>query len=80
MKKSTVIAGPWRRALLFAHRRHQADMDAAKALIEKHSKLPTFEAPGKPAFDAKACMADKKDVRHSADQRQPIQCRDQPGL
>lgn len=31
----------------------------AKALIEKHSKLPTFEAPG-PAFDAKACMAGKK--------------------
>lgn len=31
----------------------------AKALIEKHSKLPTFVAPG-PAFDAKACMAGKK--------------------
>ena len=31
----------------------------AKALIEKYSKLPTFEAPG-PAFDAKACMAGKK--------------------
>ena len=31
----------------------------AKALIEKYSKLPTFEPPG-PAFDAKACMADKK--------------------
>lgn len=30
-----------------------------KALIEKYSKLPTFEAPG-PAFDAKACMKDKK--------------------
>ncbi len=36
-----------------------ADMDAAKALIEKYSKLPEFTAPG-PAFDAKACMADKK--------------------
>ena len=36
-----------------------AGMEEAKALIEKHSKLPTFEAPG-PAFDAKACMADKK--------------------
>ena len=36
-----------------------ADMDAAKALIAKHSQLPTFEAPG-PAFDAKSCMADKK--------------------
>ncbi|WP_419906409.1 sugar ABC transporter substrate-binding protein [Hoeflea sp.] len=45
-------------ALLFAPAAY-ADMDAAKALIEKHSKLPTFEAPG-PAFDAKACMADKK--------------------
>ncbi len=31
----------------------------SKALIEKYSKLPTFEAPG-PAFDAKACMKDKK--------------------
>ena len=30
-----------------------------KALIEKYSKLPSFEAPG-PAFDAKACMKDKK--------------------
>lgn len=37
----------------------QADMEAAKALIGKHSQLPTFEAPGD-AFDAKACMADKK--------------------
>ncbi|MEM7524240.1 MAG: sugar ABC transporter substrate-binding protein [Pseudomonadota bacterium] len=36
-----------------------ADMDAAKALIAKYSELPTFEAPG-PAFDARACMADKK--------------------
>ncbi len=31
----------------------------AKALIEKYSKLPTFEPPG-PAFDAKACMKGKK--------------------
>ena len=31
----------------------------SKALIAKYSKLPTFEAPG-PAFDAKACMKDKK--------------------
>ncbi|MGI9486146.1 MAG: hypothetical protein ACR2RF_09780, partial [Geminicoccaceae bacterium] len=36
-----------------------ADMEAAKALVEQYSQLPTFEAPG-PAFDAKACMADKK--------------------
>ena len=36
-----------------------AGMDEAKALIEKYSQLPTFEAPG-PAFDARACMADKK--------------------
>lgn len=36
-----------------------AGMDEAKALIEQYSQLPTFEAPG-PAFDAKACMADKK--------------------
>lgn len=35
-----------------------ADMDAAKALIATHSVLPEFIAPG-PAFDAKACMADK---------------------
>ena len=36
-----------------------ADMEAAKALVEQYSQLPTFESPG-PAFDAKACMADKK--------------------
>lgn len=36
-----------------------ADMDAAKALVAKYSQAPTFTAPG-PAFDAKACMADKK--------------------
>lgn len=36
-----------------------ADMDAARALIEKHSQLPAFTAPG-PAFDARTCMADKK--------------------
>ncbi|MEM9009648.1 MAG: sugar ABC transporter substrate-binding protein [Pseudomonadota bacterium] len=35
-----------------------ADLDAARALIEKHSVLPEFTAPG-PAFDAQACMADK---------------------
>jgi ribose transport system substrate-binding protein len=37
----------------------KADMADAEALIAKHSQLPTFEAPG-PAFDAKACMKDKK--------------------
>ena len=43
-----------------AGRRRAADGVAdAKALIEKYSKLPTFEPPG-PAFDAKACMAGKK--------------------
>jgi ribose transport system substrate-binding protein len=36
-----------------------AGVDEAKALIEKYSKLPTFDPPG-PAFDAKACMANKK--------------------
>jgi ribose transport system substrate-binding protein len=36
-----------------------AGVDEAKALVEKYSKLPSFEAPG-PAFDAKACMANKK--------------------
>ncbi|MGI9494032.1 MAG: sugar ABC transporter substrate-binding protein [Geminicoccaceae bacterium] len=36
-----------------------ADMEAAKALVEQYSQLPTFEPPG-PAFDARACMADKK--------------------
>jgi len=35
-----------------------ADMDAAKALIEKYSATPVFTPPGD-AFDAKACMADK---------------------
>lgn len=36
-----------------------ADMEAAKALIARYSKLPEFVAPGEP-FDARACMADKK--------------------
>jgi ribose transport system substrate-binding protein len=36
-----------------------AGVDEAKALIEKYSKLPSFDPPG-PVFDAKACMADKK--------------------
>lgn len=36
-----------------------ADVDAAKALVAQYTQLPTFEAPGE-AFDAKACMADKK--------------------
>jgi len=35
-----------------------ADMADAQALIDKHSQLPTFSAPGA-AFDAKSCMADK---------------------
>lgn len=37
----------------------QAGMEEAQALIDKHSELPTFTAPGEP-FDAAACMADKK--------------------
>ncbi len=36
-----------------------ADIEAAKALIAQYSQAPTFTAPGE-AFDAKACMADKK--------------------
>ena len=36
-----------------------ADLDKAQALIDQYSKLPEFAAPG-PAFDAQACMADKK--------------------
>jgi ribose transport system substrate-binding protein len=36
-----------------------ADLDAARALVEEYSQLPTFEPPGEP-FDARACMADKK--------------------
>jgi len=36
-----------------------AGVDEAKALVEKYSKLPAFEAPG-PAFDAVACMKGKK--------------------
>ncbi len=35
-----------------------ADIEAAKALVAQYSQLPAFSAPG-PAFDAKACMADK---------------------
>jgi ribose transport system substrate-binding protein len=36
-----------------------ADMDAARALVAQYSNLPAFTPPGE-AFDAKACMADKK--------------------
>ena len=35
-----------------------ADMDAARALIERHSEMPEFVPPG-PPFDAQACMADQ---------------------
>ncbi len=37
----------------------EANLEAARALIESARTLPAFEAPGE-AFDAKACMADKK--------------------
>jgi len=36
-----------------------AGLEEARALVEKHSQLPTFTPPG-PPFDARACMADKK--------------------
>lgn len=36
-----------------------AGLDAAKELVRKHQAQGEFVAPG-PAFDAKACMADKK--------------------
>lgn len=35
------------------------DIDAARANVERHRQLPTFEAPGEP-FNAKQCMAGKK--------------------
>src|SRR5579859_2930557 len=35
------------------------DLDAAKTMVEEHSALPTFKAPGDP-FDARACMKGKK--------------------
>lgn len=35
-----------------------ADMEAAQALLDQYSALPTFTPPGEP-FDAQACMADK---------------------
>ncbi|MGI6854771.1 sugar ABC transporter substrate-binding protein [Mesorhizobium sp. 1B3] len=35
------------------------DLDAIKASIAEHQKLPTFVAPGEP-FDAKSCMSGKK--------------------
>ena len=35
-----------------------ADVEAARALVEEHSRLPSFEAPGEP-FDAAGCMADR---------------------
>lgn len=34
-------------------------MSDAKAIIEEHTKMPVFTAPGE-AFDAKSCMKDKK--------------------
>ncbi|WP_375688585.1 sugar ABC transporter substrate-binding protein [Pseudooceanicola sp. LIPI14-2-Ac024] len=37
----------------------EADLAAAQAIVDEHSQLPTFEAPGQP-FDAAACMAGKK--------------------
>jgi ribose transport system substrate-binding protein len=36
-----------------------ADMEAARALVERYSQTPTFEAPG-PPFDAQDCMRDKR--------------------
>lgn len=55
MKPVTLAALAFSLSATFA----AADMDAAKALIEKYSKLPEFVAPG-PAFEAQSCMADKK--------------------
>ncbi len=37
----------------------QADLEAARAMVEAHKTLPGFQAPG-PAFDAQACMAGKR--------------------
>ncbi len=37
----------------------EANLEAARALIEEARALPAFEAPGE-AFDARACAADKK--------------------
>lgn len=37
----------------------EADLVAAKAIVDEHSALPDFTPPGAP-FDAKSCMADKK--------------------
>ncbi|MDN2568316.1 sugar ABC transporter substrate-binding protein [Aquibium sp. A9E412] len=37
----------------------EANLDKARALLDEARQLPKFEAPGE-AFDAKACMADKK--------------------
>ncbi len=55
MKYMTTAAAA---ALLLGAPAH-AGIDEARALIEQYSQVPTFEAPG-PAFDARACMADKK--------------------
>ena len=44
---------------LVAGAQAQTKLDEAKALVASARELPTFTAPG-PAFDAKACMADKK--------------------
>lgn len=37
----------------------EADLAAAQAIVDAHTALPVFEAPGMP-FDAKSCMAGKK--------------------
>ncbi|SFR12254.1 sugar ABC transporter substrate-binding protein [Poseidonocella sedimentorum] len=37
----------------------EADLEAARAIVEAHSVLPSFEAPGAP-FDAASCMAGKR--------------------
>lgn len=57
MTRHTALPSGLAAALLAAPA--MADVDAARALVEEHSVLPTFEAPGEP-FDAAACMADKK--------------------
>ena len=47
------VAGPGGMA------RAEADVDAAKAVVEAHKQIPTFAPPGAP-FDAATCMAGKK--------------------
>lgn len=55
----TTVLVTWAALTHAASAQDASGLEAAKALVEKHQKPGEFVAPG-PAFDARACMADKK--------------------